>query len=147
GDWAVVCRTSRDKGDTTWKELLSLARAVDPVELRNRLRDALESGDAGALKDLAASEQVAELPASTLVLLGRALRESGARAQAVAVLREGRRRHPGDFWVNHDLAVNYYELGPAHLEEAVRYYTVAVALRPLSPGAHTNLGNALRDKG
>jgi serine/threonine protein kinase/Flp pilus assembly protein TadD len=146
-DWAAVCRRHRDQADTTWKDLLSLAQATDPDELRNRLRDALERTDTPALKNLAASDRVAELPPSTLVLLGRALGQTGAVEEAVAVLRQGQRRHPGNFWVNQELAQWLSELGPAHLEEAVRYYTAAVAVRPLSVGAHYNLGLALLDKG
>ncbi len=145
-DWAFVCRAHRDKGDTTWKELLALARAADPDELRNHLRDIRERTDVDALKKLAAPGIADKLPLSTLVLLGEGLARIGAWEQAVAVLREAQPRHPGNFWINHDLAFTLHKVGPAHLEEAVRYYTAAVALRPSSPGAHLNLGNALKDK-
>jgi serine/threonine protein kinase/Flp pilus assembly protein TadD len=146
-DWAEVCRKTRNKADTTRKDLLALARAADPDELRDRLRDALEGRDAEALKRLAAAGGVAELPPSTLVLLGDALGQTGALAEAVAVLREGQRRHPGNFWINQELGRWLRELGSAQREEVLRYVTVAVALRPLSPGAHNNLGIALREKG
>jgi tetratricopeptide (TPR) repeat protein len=36
---------------------------------------------------------------------------------------------------------------PARADDAVRYLSVAVALRPDSPGAHLNLGTALKRKG
>src|SRR5439155_923407 len=36
---------------------------------------------------------------------------------------------------------------PPRLEEVIRFYSVAVALRPQSPGARLNLGVALREKG
>jgi serine/threonine protein kinase/Flp pilus assembly protein TadD len=146
-DWAAVCRVTRDKGEGTWKEMLALARAVDPDEIRNRLRDARERSDVQALKGLAVPGVADKLPPSTLVLLGWNLANAGAVEQAVAVLREGQRRHPANFWINHDLALWLVMSRPAHLEEAVRYYTAAVALRPLSPGVHLNLGNALADKG
>jgi serine/threonine protein kinase/Flp pilus assembly protein TadD len=146
-DWAAVCRGTRDKADTTWKDLLGLARAADPDDLRNRLRDALERRDAQALIRLAAAGGIAELPPSTLWLLGHALGQTGAIEDAVAVLRQGQQRHPGNFWVNHELAHWLAHKGPAHQEEVVCYKIVAVALRPLSPGAHNNLGNALRHKG
>jgi tetratricopeptide (TPR) repeat protein len=146
-DWAEVCRITRDKADTTWKDLLGLARAADPDELRNRLRDALEGRDVQALKRLAAAGGVAELPPSTLVLLANNLGQTDAVEEAVALLRQAQRRHPGDFWVNHDLAEWLSKLGPGHQEEVVRYFTVAVALRPLSPGTHLNLGAALSAQG
>jgi serine/threonine protein kinase/Flp pilus assembly protein TadD len=146
-DWAAVCRSTRDKADTTWKDLLGLARAADADEWRNRLRDALERRDVPALKGLATAGGVAELPPSTLVLLGDALGQTDALEEAVAVLRQGQRRHPANFWVNFTLAYWLHRLSPPHLEEVVRYSTAAVALRPLSPGARYQLGWGLRDKG
>ena len=133
-DWAFVCRLTREKEDATWKERLALARAADPDELRNRLREAREHTDVEALKKMAAPAVAAELPAATLVVLGEGLANVGAVEQAVAVLREGQRRHPGNFWINHELAYTLHnKLAPGHLEETVRYYTGAVALRPMSP--------------
>jgi tetratricopeptide (TPR) repeat protein len=146
-DWANVCRETRAPADTTWKELLRLARAADSDERRSRLRDALEGRDAPALKGLAAAGGAAEWPPSTLVLLGDALGQTGAVEEAVAVLRQGQQRHPANFWVNYELAYWLHQLRSPHLEEVVRYSTAAVALRPLSPGAHYQLGAALRDKG
>jgi hypothetical protein len=49
--WAFVRETARKPGDTTWKDLLALARAVDPDEWRTRLRNALEARDQKALKN------------------------------------------------------------------------------------------------
>jgi tetratricopeptide (TPR) repeat protein len=60
----------------------------------------------------------------------------------VAVLRQVRQRYPADFWVNHQLA-----LGEPESEQEIRYLTAATALRPQSPGAHSNLGFALYKKG
>ncbi len=148
-DWALVCGLYRDKGDTFWKDLLALARAADPDELRNRLRDAVERRDWKALQGLLAAPGVADkLPPSMLAELGGTLAGAGADEQAVAVLREGQRRHPGNFWINLVLGLKGNSmLGPAHLEERVRYSTAAVALRPLNPWAHNTLGVALLDKG
>jgi tetratricopeptide (TPR) repeat protein len=146
-DWAWVCQVYREEGDMTWRELLALARAADPDEVRNRLRDAWERNDAEALKGLAAPGMAGKLPPSTLVLLGKSLAKLGAYEQAVTVLEEGQRRHPGNFWVNFGLAEDLHHLGPTHLEDAVRYYTVAVALRPQNPVAHSAFGIALSEKG
>jgi len=72
-DWAIVCRKTRKKGDITWKELLARARAADPDDWRNKVRDALEQQDLKALKELASSQRAATLPPSTQVLLGNVL--------------------------------------------------------------------------
>jgi tetratricopeptide (TPR) repeat protein len=65
----------------------------------------------------------------------------------VELLRRAQRQYPADFWVNHNLGVVLQEVSPPQREEAVRFLTAAVALRPESPGVHLNLGNALRDTG
>ncbi|HEY7424072.1 MAG TPA: tetratricopeptide repeat protein [Gemmataceae bacterium] len=62
-------------------------------------------------------------------------------------MRQLQQRHPNDFWVNHELAFCLHRLRSPRLEEAIRFYTAAIALRPQSPGAHNNLGNALYDNG
>src|SRR5262249_28806144 len=69
-------------------------------------------------------------------------------------------RYPGDFWVNHDLAVELYDrvkpstLGQAYtageyqlLEEAIGFHRAALALRPANPGGHVDLGIALLARG
>jgi hypothetical protein len=54
------------------------ARAADPDERRNLVREAVERQDSDLLKKLAAPENVKGLPSTTLVLLGEALRTLGA---------------------------------------------------------------------
>ena len=66
----------------------------------------------------------------------------GAKAEAESVLRRGRRAHPGDVWLNYDLARALEKL--ARREEAIRYYTAARMLRPET--AH-ELAHALGKKG
>jgi superkiller protein 3 len=56
-------------------------------------------------------------------------------------------RHPSDFWLNHELGWALQAQKPARLEEAARYFTAAVALRPSSPIVLVNLSVALADKG
>jgi tetratricopeptide (TPR) repeat protein len=145
--WAGVRKLTR-KGDAqSWKRLVAVARLADPDERRNQLREALERRDDEALVHLAASKQVTDWPASTLVLLSRALLQTSAAEQAVALLRKAQQRHPGDFWINHELALSFSQLKPPQLDEASRFLTAAVAIRPQSPGAHVNLGVALAGKG
>ena len=64
----------------------------------------------------------------SLDLLGRALKDAGDPAGAEAVLRRAQQRHPGDVWINYDLASSLEKL--ARREEAIRYYTAARSLRP-----------------
>jgi serine/threonine protein kinase/Flp pilus assembly protein TadD len=152
-DWIDVL-TSTHKEETTQKvrHLVAVTRQADPDPWRNRMREIMLSRDAGQLEHLVRSAPVEKLPAPTLGLLGTwLLSESlpfGLRDKAlqsgVEILRRAQRRYPGDFWINQSLAK---ALAPSRLEEAIGFYRTAVALRPLSPGAHLNLGNALRDKG
>jgi tetratricopeptide (TPR) repeat protein len=148
-DWSVWGHHTGtwDKRDTTWEKLLALARATDPDEERNRLLDAFDQGNWQALKELAAPGAADKFPPSSLVLLGQFLGLSGSSDEAVGVLREAQRRHSGNFWLNHFLGKELERLGPAHRGEDVRYYAAAVALRPLSPGAHVNLANSLYRQG
>jgi tetratricopeptide (TPR) repeat protein/serine/threonine protein kinase len=146
--WALVRRTIRGADDPSWKALLGVARLADPDAGRTRVREALAKGDPQALRELAASEEVFHLPIATLTILGSALgQDEGARGQAEAFLREAQRRHPNDFWLNHNLFHFFSNMRHPQVEEALRFATVAVALRPESPGTHYNLGNALADKG
>jgi Flp pilus assembly protein TadD len=74
-------------------------------------------------------------------------REGAAGERALTLLRQAQEQHPDDFWANHELALYLHQSRHPRLEEAVRYYTAAVALRPQSPGARVNLGMALYDRG
>jgi serine/threonine-protein kinase len=146
-DWAVTSRRRWGVGDSRWKRLLAVARATDPDPWRNRFRDGLERSDRKNLERLAASKEVAALPATSLYMLGRQHREEGATKQAVAVLQDARRRYPDDFWINLELGRSLSEMQPPRWGEASRYYTAAVALRPQSAAAHNNLGIVLGKQG
>jgi serine/threonine-protein kinase len=65
-------------------------------------------------------------------------------AQAVPLLRQAQELSPGDFWVNHNLGAALLRVTPPERDEAVRFLTAAVALRPESPGALLNLGVPLQ---
>jgi tetratricopeptide (TPR) repeat protein len=153
--WAIAWRAADRAGG---QALLRAAQATDPDPDRGgtALRAALSrGGDAGRkeLKDLAAKAAAAELPAATLALLGHILitpvelSDPEAARLAVSALRAGLRRHPADFWLNHDLAVALTKVNPPELDEAIGYFRAASALRPESPGVHVNLGLALALKG
>jgi tetratricopeptide (TPR) repeat protein/serine/threonine protein kinase len=143
-DWAGIRGATDERGA---HRLRAVARAADPDPERNRLRDALESGERQVLEELAASKKVDGLPPSTLVLLAGALRKVQAGERAEAVLRRAQQLHPDDFWINQRLAYYLVSSRPPRPEEATRFYTAAVAIRPQSPGVHLGLGFVLRARG
>jgi serine/threonine-protein kinase len=128
--------------------LRAVLEAADPEGWGRQVRAArLEADPAkrrAGLEALAKSAKVADLPARALTRLARQLRP----AQAVELLRRAQRQYPDDFWVNNDLGMMLMEVAPPEFNEAVRFLTAAVALRPESQGAQVNLGvslNANRD--
>jgi tetratricopeptide (TPR) repeat protein len=152
--WAVDRRAWKKEG--AWEHLLQVARRADPDPVRCRLRDALAAGDKQALLDLAKAEDISALARPSLVLLGSSLSEVRERDQAVQLFRRAQRLHPADFWINYNLGgllgAGWHEgetreVRSQREEEAVRFASVAVALRPQSPGALLLLGDALSRHG
>jgi tetratricopeptide (TPR) repeat protein len=148
-EWDELAGNPRYKITEPHREWLRAALdAAEPDDARGRkVRSARRATDAGkrqaALKSLAESAKVAELPARALTRLASGLRP----LQAAELLRRAQRHYPADFWVNHNLGIVLQAVTPPESEEAVRFLTSAVALRPESPGAHLNLGHALAGKG
>jgi tetratricopeptide (TPR) repeat protein len=145
--WALVRRRTRPRNAPPWKKLLAVARRADPDPWRNRFRAALEKTNLRALRRLAGSAPVRDLPPVTLANLANALQRLGADRVAVDLLRRAQAHHPGDFWINLDLGLSLLGLEPPQPAEALRYMTVAAALRPQSPGAQVNLAVALGANG
>jgi Flp pilus assembly protein TadD len=135
------------KEEPSWKRLLKTAEVADPDPWRVALREQRGRGNRDALRRLASEQKALETqPATSLVLLASALIDQGDRGPAAQVLRLAWRQSPGDFWVNFELgaALRQGDFRPRP-EEAIRYYSAAVALRPQSFIAHNNLGTALKD--
>ena len=129
------------------KELLnSVAAAIDPE--RNPLRAAIRKQDRAELLAMAREPAARRMPASTACFLARVLSKLGDRDEAMTLLMAARASSPADFWINHDLGML---LGtskkPAETSDAVRFLTVAAALKPDSPGVLLNLGATLADQG
>jgi tetratricopeptide (TPR) repeat protein len=144
--WAETCRYTRLGEEHGRRHLLRVASLADPDERRGALRQSLASGEREKLLKRAVSEDVFALPPASLIALAWALERTGAGAQAMTLLREARQRQPDDFWLNEDLG-RLLLFQPGQAEEAARFFTAAVALRPQSSGAHINLGVALKTKG
>jgi tetratricopeptide (TPR) repeat protein len=125
-------------------KLSAVADGADDNPWRRSLREAARRKDTARLKELAGDARALEQPPTVLALLGNILSEVGRGEEAVAFLRQAQQRHPDDFWINHDLAYILLQgVSPPRAEEALGYFRAALALRPGSPGAHFNLGNAL----
>jgi len=149
-DWSRIRRAGRGtKDEASWRRLLAAAQAADPDPWRATLRDQIGRNDRGALRRLAADQKTLEAqPASSLVLFASALTDQGDRDRAARALRQLWQREPGDFWVNFELGLAQWSgFNYARSEEAARFYSAAVAIRPRSYVAHSNLGNALLDQG
>jgi tetratricopeptide (TPR) repeat protein len=136
--WADRRRQARPPGDEGWKRLLAVARAADLDVWRNRLRDAMRDGDRRSVKELAASAPVAELPVQTLSLL---CQWTDGRDQMRSLMLQAQREHPDNFHLNFQLAW----VSPP--EEAIRFYTAALATRPRNAPTAYFLGGALRKRG
>jgi tetratricopeptide (TPR) repeat protein/tRNA A-37 threonylcarbamoyl transferase component Bud32 len=142
--WAALLKEPRKKGLKTRKDLLAVARAADPDPYRQRVRAAWQSGNTKELLAIAASEDLPDLPAASLVSLASSLESNGAIEAAVAVLRKAQWKHPNNFYVHLTLGdALHLSLKPPKLVEAIGSYSAARALRPQSLAANNNLGAAL----
>jgi serine/threonine-protein kinase len=156
-EWCVIRRIlqRRRQQVPSWQRLSEVARLADPEPWRNGLRAmvALPWQERSATLKKQAEELTAleRQPPASLILLALMLRDAGEGERSAAVLRLAWRRFPADFWVNHDLGYSSWSDASGgryeRPEEAVRYLTAAVAARPASATAHSNLGNALKDQG
>jgi serine/threonine protein kinase/Flp pilus assembly protein TadD len=145
-DWSYACWSTKNKKDTTWKDLLVIARTADPDAWRDKVRGlVLENDSEKAWEKLTASVLVKDLPPSTLAILGKHLRERSGANKAVGLLRDAQREHPADFWINWELALALSQT--QKLDEAIQFLTANVALRPQSSDAHISLASGLAHHG
>jgi tetratricopeptide (TPR) repeat protein len=143
--WVKVRRDARPADPRSWNRLIAVAQAADPDEWRNRVRDAVAAHDRAALVHLASSAPIGDLPVQTASLLGGALESEHAQS----LLRRVQRDHTDDFWINFQLAWSLdFAPGPHQdLDEAIRFYTAALAVRRGSAATWVWLGKALRHRG
>ena len=140
-DHWLILASSEKAPEAAWlKQVLALA---DSDPWRQGVRLAREKNDRQAMEKLAREVDTAVQPPEALFVLEMGLRQRGASAAALALLRRAQQAFPADFWINHDLGMALGDCQPPQYEEAIRFLTVAVALRPDSPGVRYNLGNAL----
>jgi tetratricopeptide (TPR) repeat protein len=148
-EWDTLARKPELKITEPHREWLrEVLEAAEPQDgwgryVRVARRETDPARRQAALEGLAKSTDVARVSAQALTRLAGQLRPT----QQAELLRRAQRHYPADFWVNHDLGWVLNQVRPAERQEAVRFLTAAVAVRPESPGAHLNLGYALKVNG
>jgi Flp pilus assembly protein TadD len=147
-DWAAQRRVARPKEADAWKRLVATARVADPEPTRDRLRQLWSEPDRKAQREpllqLAREADPRGWPPASLTLLAGALEAAGERDAAADLLRRSQAEHPGDVWLNYNLARLLKNLHPPRTEDAIRFYSVARALRPET--AH-EMADALASRG
>jgi tetratricopeptide (TPR) repeat protein len=138
--WLILASHEKAPEASWLKQVLALA---DSDPWRQGVRSAREKNDRQAMEKLAREVDTAEQPPEALFVLEMGLRQRGSSAAALALLRRAQQAFPADFWINHDLGMALNQCQPHQHDEAIRFLTAAVALRPDSPGVRYNLGNAL----
>jgi tetratricopeptide (TPR) repeat protein len=147
-DWLGPRRQARSDGAVSLRRLLDVARLVDADPWRNRMRDAIERRDVAALSALADEADVQKQSTSALLALAEQLVERGRRKAAVKLLRKAQWQHPEDFWLAfYQGLIQSNDADPGVLEETVRCYSMAVALRPRHVEAWSGYSRALANKG
>jgi serine/threonine-protein kinase len=143
-DWQSLLWEPGDTATRRWVE--AVLSAADPDPWRQRLRAEQAKNDQRELQRLADEVDVSKQPPWTLMLLGMRLRTGGSPRQGLALMRRAQGQYPGDFWVNFELG---YQLDhdPDKSDDPVRFYRVAVALRPDDPVVRMLLCNALTTRG
>jgi tetratricopeptide (TPR) repeat protein len=111
---------------------LADALDADPRQLMTRTRRAAQAKDVEALKRLAAEVQADVAPPAILIRLGGELKKAQCLTEAERLFRVGQLRYPSDFWMNLQLALTLRYLGPTKVTEAIRYFSIALSLRPRS---------------
>ncbi|HKB05422.1 MAG TPA: protein kinase [Gemmataceae bacterium] len=128
--------------------LRAVAAAADPDPIRARLRELASQSDPAPLRDLAESLDVIAVPVPVLDLVGQRLWSAGDEAGAIAFLRRVQLHHPGDYRINLALAhASYGAKTVRSLDDAIRFYTAAIAVRSNSDVAHYFLGRSFFLKG
>ena len=146
--WAFIRRVLKS---SKVLQLSLVAKAADPDPWRCRRRDTLELEATDRelacahFEALAATVPEEDLHSESISRLAYALGALGDKEKAAGLLRRAQRAHPDDFWINHDLASTL--MGAGQPNEAVRFYSAAVAIHPRSHLALRGLREALHAAG
>jgi serine/threonine-protein kinase len=147
-NWAEARRRKFGMDDPGWKSLVAIERGIDKDPLREQIWDCLGQPVTpelqARLRRLAESIDVKSQSSQTLVMLARLLVNTQLADSAIQILQDGQYAHPGDYWLSSELGNQLFRKGDA---EAIRYFSVAVAIRPDSVTAHYVLGSTLERQG
>lgn len=149
--WAFVRRIVYRRDPSKARHLSAIAKAADPDPWRCQLRNALDleatdrEQSRAIFLELASSTPDEVLHRESISRLAYALGHLGERETEASLLRRAQRAHPDDFWINHDLARSL--MGAGKPQEAVGFYSAALAVRPQSEFVLVALGEALRAAG
>jgi len=144
-DLAWQCLAQKDLA--ACRRVLLVASAIDREPVRTSIRSARLKRDAAAaaeLLSLAGTLDVRVHPPETILNLARVLRDEQPNA-ARSLLRAAQHAHPGDFWLAFELGGVLVDQGD--FQAALPYHVAAVAIRPDSAAAHTNLSHVLHSLG
>jgi serine/threonine-protein kinase len=155
--WCFFRLPAKEKEHQWLAEMLA---AADGDPWRQGVREAVATQNLKGLERLAREADVARQPAALLLVVSGSPLLKGNPVQ-ITLLRRAQPHHPQNFWVNYGLAWCLYESASptsgadraAYAEElptvneAIRFYTAALAVRPQSPAAHLGLGLALKAQG
>lgn len=139
-----LCLRGRDAAVSDWLE--GVLRALDQDGWRTEVWRALRERDRRWLEQFAAKTDLAGQPKARLFLLAEALIDVQAYDAAIAVLRAAQQRFPDDLWINLDLGDALVLRQPSNPTEALRFFSIANALRPELP-LHVNLSFLLMQQG
>lgn len=133
--WQVAL--SRDAATHAW--LGAVLQRADADDWRTLVRGAITQRNHRLLAALARCAEAEFQPPAAITSLTWALLEFKAYDEAVTLLRPAQRRHPGDYWINLDLAQALMLRQPPDYAEALRFYSVVRVLRP-EANIYLNLG-------
>jgi serine/threonine-protein kinase len=145
-DWAYCAyRAARDpiadRAERDW--ILRVARTADPDPWRDRVRD-VDSWDlVESFSELADAADVGKQPIAPMLAFGARWRHLCGASPSIELCRFMelvQRHYPNDFWVNIELGRLHWKRDDA---AAAGYGRAAVAARPDSAVAHSNLGQYL----
>ncbi|MCA9199117.1 MAG: protein kinase, partial [Planctomycetales bacterium] len=123
----------------------TLAAEIDEDPWRQALRHACQHDDAETLQRLTLEIDFDTQPIPLVTLLSYRLADAGQLDLANQLLLSAQQAKPEDHGVNRQLG--YWEFAQANYDEAARFFSVAVALRPRSAAAKSDLGVALAKSG
>ncbi len=124
-----------------------LLAELRPGAWEEKVVAAMAARDSAVLEALAAEADPSVYSPRLLDRLAGALWREKASASAIRLLRRSLIHHANDFWLNHNLGSTLAGSDPPQLDEAVRYFTAAAALRPDDAGVFCNLGVHLHQAG